>query len=75
MINDMNDPSMGYYAMDVETDQSRLWQTQKYERGFTQIWMEDDYFKLPTYEVANEPKFQLSETSKKIFLYPTAQPK
>ena len=75
MINDMSEPNMSYLAMDVETDQSRLWNTQKYERGMSQIWNDDDYFKLPTYEVANEPKFQLSETSKKIFLYPNAAPK
>ena len=75
MINDMGDPLSSHFSMNVETDQSKLWKTPTYKRGFTEIWNEDDYFRLPTFEVANQQKFQLTETAKQIFLYPSTVPK
>ena len=53
MLSDLSDPTSNYYAMDVETDQSRLWSTPKFERGFREIWEENTYFRVPTREIAN----------------------
>ena len=36
----------------------------------TDLWERDRHFRVPTYEVADQIRFKLKETYKKIFLFP-----
>ena len=56
--------------MSDETDQSILWSTPTLETGFKDIWEKNEYFSLPTSEVANWNKLNMTETANKISLYP-----
>ena len=55
MIQDMSDQEFALYAQDVEIDQSRLWNTKTFERSMTDIWNDNDYFRVPTFEGTNGP--------------------
>ena len=75
MIQDMAISDSALFASDTETDQSRLWLTPTHEISMRDVWNEDDYIRLPTFERAGEPKFNLTETAQKIFLHPGKVPK
>jgi len=74
MIHDMAVSDSTLFVIDAELDQSRLWNTPKYERGMRDVWNEEDYFRVPAWENAGGERFNLTETSKKIFLHPGKVP-
>ena len=71
MVVDFSEPTSAWFATDGEVDQSNLWATPRYDnKGLTDIWENNRYFRMPTYELPGQIRFKLRETSKTIILYP-----
>ena len=69
-IFDLAEPTSAYFGLDVELDQSWLYGKRPVSMGLAHIWEHGRYFRLPTWEKADEIRFKLKETEESTFLYP-----
>ena len=69
MIIDMNDPASAEFTMDTEVDMAGLKGAPKLGK-FSELWQNDEHFRVPTRDLAGSAPFNLNETSAKIILNP-----
>ena len=67
---DLSEPTSAYFSLDVELNQSALLGKKKVDRGLVHIWENERYFRLPTWELADQIRFKLHETEESTFLHP-----